>query len=194
MTMTEKRAEVGNGILASVAGSTAMSAMLGLTHKLGLFREPPPRKLMRKLTSILGLKKVSRGVPLEVATTAGHYGYGAGIGALFGAVLASRTSSRAQRVGLGIATGAVVWAVSYKGWIPAVGLMRRPSRDRPMRPALMFAAHCLFGAVMGAAYRPPRFSLARTEPLTETEMLDQALDSSFPASDPPSMTQPRQHR
>lgn len=115
MTMIEKRAEAGNGISASLAGSTAMSAMLGVTHKLGLLGEPPPRKLMRKMTSFPGMKKISRGVPLEIATAAGHYGYGAGIGALFGGALASRTSSRAKRIGLGMATGALAWAVSYKG-------------------------------------------------------------------------------
>lgn len=193
MTMTEKRAEVGHGVVASLAASTAMSVMLGVTHKLGLLGEPPPRKLTRKIASLLGLAHVPRGASLFVATTAAHYAYGAGIGALFGGAIAPRASTRQKRVALGIATGAAVWAASYQGWIPGLGLMKPPSRDRPLRPSLMLAAHCLFGAVMGAVYRPPRFSLPKTLPLTESELLDLALAESFPASDPPSMTQPRRH-
>ena len=47
-------------------------------------------------------------------------------------------------------TGLSVWAVSYQGWVPALGILPKASEDRPARPAVMVAAHVVYGAVLGA--------------------------------------------
>ena len=51
---------------------------------------------------------------------------------------------------LGVAYGGAVYAGSYMGWIPKVGLMPPPHRDRPDRPVVTFLGHLLFGSVLGA--------------------------------------------
>ncbi len=40
---------------------------------------------------------------------------------------------------LGVLFGLGVYAVSYKGWIPALGILPPPEDDRPGRPAVMIA-------------------------------------------------------
>jgi hypothetical protein len=49
-----------------------------------------------------------------------------------------------------VVTGLAVWAVSYQGWIPALGILPKASEDRPARPAVMVTAHVVYGAVLGA--------------------------------------------
>ena len=56
---------------------------------------------------------------------------------------------------VGAVYGLGVWAVSYKGWIPALGILPPPERDRPGRPVIMVAAHVVYGLVLGALVRAP---------------------------------------
>jgi hypothetical protein len=46
--------------------------------------------------------------------------------------------------------GLLVWAGAYKLSLPWLGLMPRPERDRPGRPATMILAHLVYGATLGA--------------------------------------------
>ena len=50
----------------------------------------------------------------------------------------------------GIVFGSAVWFVSYMGWVPALGLMPPPHRDRPGRQLVMVLAHWIYGATLGA--------------------------------------------
>ena len=54
-----------------------------------------------------------------------------------------------------------VWIASYVGWVPAAGLMPRPSRDRPGRPTSMVLAHWIFGGTLG--FLGTRFASPKTE-------------------------------
>ena len=68
--------------------------------------------------------------------------------ALF-ALVERRPHPPVPTVPAGILFGTAVWLVSYQGWVPALGIMAPPSRDRPGRPQAMLAAHLLYGAVLG---------------------------------------------
>ena len=57
---------------------------------------------------------------------------------------------------VGVVYGLGVWAVSYKGWIPALGILPPPERDQPGRPVIMVAAHVVYGLVLGALVRAPK--------------------------------------
>jgi hypothetical protein len=74
-----------------------------------------------------------------------HLAFGAGTGAAY--ALAPRVGPPVLR---GVLTGLSVWAVSYQGWIPALGILPKASEDRPARPAVMVTAHLVYGAVLGA--------------------------------------------
>jgi putative membrane protein len=46
--------------------------------------------------------------------------------------------------------GSLVWAGSYLGWLPALGLRQSATRDYPSRNIQMIAAHLVWGAVAEA--------------------------------------------
>lgn len=137
----------GYGIAAGLIGTLAHTAMMLGAQKLGAVRELPPRTLTRKMLSRLTGKEPSEPV-VDVAAAVNHFGYGASVGALFG-VVGSRIDSRPLRLLAGIGTGLAVWAVSYAGWIPALGLMPHAKHDSRGRQGALFAGHVLYGAALG---------------------------------------------
>jgi putative membrane protein len=50
----------------------------------------------------------------------------------------------------GIGFGLLVWAGSYLGLLPALGLLSPATQHAPQRNLLMIAAHLVWGAVLGA--------------------------------------------
>lgn len=46
------------------------------------------------------------------------------------------------------------WLVNYGGWIPVLGILPPPHRDRTDRQATMIVAHLVYGAVLGALAAP----------------------------------------
>jgi hypothetical protein len=131
------------------------SVMLG-AKRLGLMGELPPEKVTARFLDWAGWRpRPHRAQDLISAAT--HLGFGAAAGAVFAAVeLCSRPPVPA--VPSGILFGAAVWLVSYQGWIPALEIVPPPRRDRPGRAPSMFAAHLVYGAVLGALVG--RFSAA----------------------------------
>lgn len=150
---------VARGFAAGLAATTAMSATMFVLQRLGLLGRMPPHLLTERTFARLGLHRRTSRTSRKLLATLGHFAFGGTMGALFevgrSAVVARRgtSGSDAARLGAGIAFGTLVWALSYAGWIPAVGLMQRPSRDRPLRPASMVLAHSVFGATLAAATR-----------------------------------------
>jgi hypothetical protein len=141
----------------------AMSAAMVMEKKLGLMGEHPPKKIVMSLRRRSGIFGVSRDAD-NVATLLAHWGFGMATGALFG-LLHRGTRGTARSSLLGAGYGAAVWAASYSGWIPALGIMRAPHRDRPGRPTSMVAAHLVFGSVLGAfvGRLSPRLAGARID-------------------------------
>ncbi len=121
---------------------------MALEKQLGLMGEHPPKKIVRSLRRRSGILGTSRRKD-NIATLAAHWGFGIGTGALFG-LLHRRSHGTVRASLLGAGYGAAVWAANYYGWIPALGIMRAPHRDRPARPTSMVAAHLVFGSVLGA--------------------------------------------
>jgi hypothetical protein len=144
------------GLMGSTAGgaiaTVAMSGVMLAGDRLGLMGEQPPTAITRKALREAGVDRPSAAAG-AIAPVA-HLGFGAAGGALFGLV------RRAVPIGpgwlLGILFGLGVWAVSYKGWIPAMGILPEPEDDRPGRPAVMVAAHAVYGLVLGLLIDRPR--------------------------------------
>jgi hypothetical protein len=138
------RAGTAGGFVATLA----MTAFVWAGQKIGALGEFPPRKIVRKMrrrAGIFGAPKTADGV----ATAAAHVGFGIAAGALFGAFYRRRRGP-ARSALAGAAYGTVVWAASYYGWVPALGLLKEPRRDRPFRPTTMLLGHLVFGTVLGA--------------------------------------------
>lgn len=184
--MSTKSADALRGAVASLVASTAMGGVILTAAKLGLMgRESPPRRITRKLLDRSPLAKQQ----LDGLTTAAHLGYGAVAGAGFG-LLANRLPNVPARVAAGLAYGAAVYASSYAGWLPAVNLMPPVRKDKRSRQVSMVLAHLLYGGVLGALLPGRSAASPLADEPKESRELDEALEDSFPASDPPSMTQP----
>lgn len=134
------------GAAAGAVATGAMTLEMTLAKRAGVLGEPPPYKLTRRIFTALGHRP--RGAELHAATAAAHVAYGAAAGMAY-AALPPRLRGRVT----GTVFGVALWAVSYMGWIPKVGLMRSPSRDRPGRPTAMILGHVVFGATLDAALR-----------------------------------------
>ncbi|WP_180283367.1 hypothetical protein [Azospirillum oleiclasticum] len=153
------------GAMAGCAATGPMTiAMSRLYHSLPEADRHalPPRLLTERILAPDGsARALPAGVRADITLLA-HYGYGALTGALYPAA--------ARRLGLtpvlgGAAYGVAVWAASYLGWIPAVGLLTPATRHSARRNGLMIAAHVVWGAATGLAYdrlrvRPDAFTAA----------------------------------
>jgi glycine/D-amino acid oxidase-like deaminating enzyme/nitrite reductase/ring-hydroxylating ferredoxin subunit len=147
-----KRSDLPRSILRGAMGgaiaTVAMSVALGVQKALGMTGQLPPKKIARGLRRRAGVFGVPRAADNAMAIAA-HLGFGISAGALFG-LMHRRARGLPAGSLLGSAYGVAVWAASYYGWVPALGLMRAPHRDRSGRPASMVAAHVVFGSVLGA--------------------------------------------
>jgi hypothetical protein len=85
-----------------------------------------------------------------------HYAFGAGSGAIYGAMAEVMP---AATVGEGTAFGVAVWAIADEGIVPAVGLSRKPT-DYPLSiHAYAFAAHLVYGFTTEVVRRAVRRTL-----------------------------------
>lgn len=140
-------AGIREGIAGGVVGTLAMSAVMLLGQRAGLMGEQPPEKIAARVLDAAG-QEGGDPAPRKALAALTHLGFGTATGALFGFLHRHlRLGIPAELHGAIFALG--VWAVSYKGWLPALGIMPPPEHDRPGRPIIMILAHVVYGAVLG---------------------------------------------
>ena len=135
------------GALGGALGTAAMSAVMLGAQRMGLMGEQPPKKIAEAALGEAGGPSVSEPEENTLATVA-HFGFGATMGALFG-LLHHRVRPGLPPVATGSTFGLAVWALAYKGVVPALGIMPPPDEDRRGRPASMVVAHLVWGATTG---------------------------------------------
>ena len=81
------------------------------------------------------------------ATLVSHFGYGAAMGAAYGPL---HKRVPLPTVAQGVLFGLVVWAGSYLGLLPLLGISASGDREPLRRNLMMIAAHIVWGASMGA--------------------------------------------
>src|SRR5688572_6803090 len=149
------------GAGAGVAATLAMSALMLVAQRAGLLGRSPPRHIVERGLARLHVRgKVSR-PQRQLLTAVAHLGFGASQGALYAALhhWLAPWPVRPQRVAstpsatTGVPFALLVWAASYAGWIPALGILPSPSRDRPGRPLSMVLAHVVYGAALATTLR-----------------------------------------
>jgi hypothetical protein len=141
---TAVRRGMGGGAVATVA----MSAVMLAAQKAGFMGKLPPEKITEAALDHL---QIDRKESTEDAlTTVAHFAYGIGCGGLFGWLHAKTRSADISPEVKGVTFASFIWLVSYFGWVPALGIMPRPQRDRQGRPTSMLVAHWVFGGVLGA--------------------------------------------
>ncbi len=84
------------------------------------------------------------GKPLDTVAVLAHFGYGAASGAAYAALTPPGAARPALR---GLAFGLALWAASYLGWLPLLGILTPATQHPPRRNAVMIAAHFIWGPV-----------------------------------------------
>jgi len=152
--MPDWMAGAAGGFVATAPMTAAMVAMhRDLPDRLAW--PLPPRPLTRRATRAAGLPWPRHPALRTGETMAAHFGYGAFAGAGYAAWRAHVGGGPLSGVGYGLA----VWAGSYLGWIPAVGLLPPATRHPARRVGLMLAAHVVWGAATALTadlLSPPR--------------------------------------
>ena len=138
---------VMDGAIGGGLGTVTMSVVMLTAHKIGLMGRLPPEIVTEAALDATGVHDEPEAA-LDLLTALFHLGFGVGVGALFGLVhrrLRLPISSTLQ----GMVFGILVWLVSYKGWVPALGIMPPPEHDQPGRPVTMVLAHWVYGVTLG---------------------------------------------
>ncbi len=137
------------GAIGGLVATLPMSAVMIAAQRAGLMGEMPPRKITEAALEAAAADDDVPSPATDALTVAVHFGFGAVSGAVFGLVH-GRLPRFVPGVPHGMVFGALVWAGSYMGWVPALGIMPSVPRDRTGRPESMVVAHLVFGAVLGA--------------------------------------------
>jgi hypothetical protein len=138
------------GAAAGTVATVAMSGVMLAAQRAGWMGKQPPRRIVEASLDAAGARR-SETTDRALALAA-HLGYGAVGGAVFAPLV-----RRARGVpALGIAFALAVWAGSYFGWVPALGIMPPAHRDHPGRQPAMVLAHVVYGGVLGWLVRRVR--------------------------------------
>jgi hypothetical protein len=142
--------DVLEGLAAGLVATAPMTWTMWATDRLlpsHAQRRLPPEQITDELLDKAELREALGRPQRSALANAAHYGFGAAAGGLL--ALAAKKSPLPKPL-TGAAVGSLVWAGSYLGFLPALGLRRSAARDYPGRNVQMIAAHLVWGAVAGA--------------------------------------------
>jgi uncharacterized membrane protein YagU involved in acid resistance len=138
-----------NGALSGFLATIPMTATMELLHRRLPPHEQyplPPREITENLTEEVGMRDHLDESTHVGLTLLSHFAYGTAAGAVY-ASLARHYKFPPLSGGVGF--GLALWAASYLGWLPAIGLLPPASKHPPRRTGLMLAAHGVWGATLG---------------------------------------------
>jgi hypothetical protein len=139
---------LGSHLAGGLLGGLAGAAVMSLAHALVSSRRPPARQEDDATVKVAdGVSRAVRGRPLPTtakptAATVVHYGFGAVMGMLYGAMTAVTPTAG---YGGGLVFGAAVWLGAHATVVPALGLARSPVREPLGKEAVELGLHLLYG-------------------------------------------------
>lgn len=136
-----------DGAIGGGLATTAMSLVMLVAEKVGLIDRHPPEEIADAVLDAVGVPD-SHEKTEDALAVALHFAFGIGMGSLF-ALLHRRLRLPISPILHGVLFGSLVWAVSYKGWVPGLGIMPPPERDQPGRPQTMLFVHWVYGGILG---------------------------------------------
>ena len=137
------------GAIAGFIGTGPMTVFMLLTQRFlpkGQQYDLPPEIITKELAHRAHVRQHMDKRQILAATTVSHFGYGAATGALYGP-LSKKIPLPA--VVKGALYGLFVWAASYLGLLPMIGMSESGQREPVRRNLMMIAAHVVWGATMG---------------------------------------------
>ena len=137
------------GTIAGLVGTGPMTAFMLLTQRFlpkGQRYDLPPEIITKELAHRAHVRQHMNKGQILMATTVSHFGYGAAMGTLY-SLLAKKVPLPA--VVKGTLFGLLIWAVSYLGLLPLIGMSESGQREPVRRNLMMIAAHVVWGSTMG---------------------------------------------
>lgn len=138
-------------VLGSAAGAAATILMQPLrsftSAKLPRSKPPirrEPGEFMVQAVEKRLPRKLAERVP-DAAEHAAAKSLALGYGATFGALYAVARPRPGNLLAEGAALGLVTWAAGYLGWLPALRLMPRVTKQRPLQVATPVLQHLFYG-------------------------------------------------
>ena len=139
-----KHSSAGIGAVAGALATVPMTLTLfGIAPFLPDVKAFPPKMAVGMVTGKAGVWQQLSVRQRNRLSWVGHFGYGALMGSVYAPV------AKKYGAGSGIAFGLAVWAGSYLGMLPALGI-RRPLQQRFWDDHVqLVVAHVVWGAVLG---------------------------------------------
>ena len=103
----------------------------------------PPDVLIDKVSDSVAGKKLD-GKSKSIATSAIHWGFGAGIGAIYGTVVEYYPAASARD---GATFGVTLMGLTHEGALPALGLSAAPAEQTNREKSSELVTHVVFGVV-----------------------------------------------
>lgn len=139
------------GALGSVGATLALTGLRKGSALVGLVGKTAPEQTVGRLEELGLLEGWSPGAR-RALTVAAHLGYGAGLGAVFGALRRER-GGPADEAAVGSALGVLAWGFGWTALLPLAGVHRPPWKQRTPKVLLPIVDHAFFGAVWGLSNR-----------------------------------------
>ncbi len=137
-----------SGGLAGFIGTIPMTAFMLLTQRFlprGQRYDLPPEIIINDIAHRTHIRWHMNKAEILGATLVSHLGYGAAMGMLY--LPLSKKTSLSPFLKGGV-FGLLVWASSYLGLLPLLGLTPTGQREPERRNLMMIAAHLVWGMVM----------------------------------------------
>lgn len=153
------------GAIAGTIATFAMSPLLSprLTHRVARalphLRAPdefPPRRVVQTGEDVIAGRRLMDDRVEQTLTWVAHVGFGAAMGALYGTLAAAARTRMTDGPLVGAVSGMTfalsVWATSYAGWLPRLGISSGTTRGHPGDVPFPLAAHLVYGATLGSVH------------------------------------------
>src|SRR5579875_436948 len=141
-------ARLARSIASGVVATTAMSLVIVGGKEAGFLVEPPPKQISARAARKVGLPPRKAPETFQAAWIGAHYGYGTAF-ALVNDILWRRWVSKSPA--FAVLYGVLLWAVSYFGIMPMMGLLPPPHRDSLRRQGVMVVAHLVYSFALWTA-------------------------------------------
>ena len=157
MRTTDRRRRAAlAGALGGVAGGVAMTVLITqvaprIAPKDMLPRTPAPMRTVRWAEREVGRPRALSRSSEQAAAMAAHLAYSALAGAGYGLARSSLQGARGLPApAAGAVFGLLVWAASFQGLLPALGVKEATTAHPPKRWPAPVMGHAVFGSVTAA--------------------------------------------
>lgn len=150
MRMTRSWRSTAAGATGGVVGASVMTLLMTqaaprLLPRRMLPSRPVPLRVIDRAEELADVQ--ARPGPEKAAALAAHLGYSAASGAAYGLVARRVGTGQVPVPAAGAAFGLLVWAGSFQGLLPALGVMPRTTQHPPERWPAPLVGHAVFGVV-----------------------------------------------